>query len=131
MSNEPLPADSSVEEISDYELCSVSAIAEEVLFSLTPEPENRKRMVVEALQKPFYLSKDESMACKEKVRADIEKLDALEERRPGDKVLIANLRNTLEKVLVIETLTSEDCDVRESVAHTARRFKLDWPDPEC
>lgn len=127
LSRDPVPEDSNLEEISDYELASVCAIAEEVLFSITPEPENRLRMHHEDYKKPFYLTKEESDKCKEEIRNDIRNLELLSDFAPGDEGIVMNIKKSMEKVLEIECLTSEDCQIRKSVEENLKLFEIDWP----
>ena len=44
LSRKPVPEESNIEDISDYELASICAIAEEVLYSITPEEERNSRL---------------------------------------------------------------------------------------
>lgn len=119
--------DSDKEEISDYELCSVCAIAEELLFSIIPEPDNRKRMVPVVLQKPFYLTKEESDECKKVIEQDLKRLRKLTDLPIGGDAMVKSCINSFEKVLDQECLTSEDFDTRQSISYNLSMMKIDFP----
>ena len=127
LTNEPPPEDSNLEEISDYELACIIAISEELLFSVTPEPENRLRMHHPDFQRPFYLSKEESDKCKEEIREDLEKLDLLKNLPVGGDRIVESQKKALEAKLEIDRLTSEDCDIRQGIERNLKMFKIDWP----
>jgi len=131
LSRKPLPEDSGMEEISDYELACIIAIAEEVLFSLTPEPENRLRMHDERLQKPFYLTQEESDKAKMALRGDLEELEKMGGNTDVRKnIAIDTAQKLLLNALKIECLTAEDYDVREYVSWHLKRESIPW-DREC
>ena len=96
---------------------SVCAIGEEVLFSLTPEPENRTRMIDAAFQKPFYLSREVSDRIKTAIQADIVELENL------DTSGFTSIQNTYFDIALrslrwgaeIDHLNGEHAAVRESV----------------
>ena len=113
------------QEISDYELASVCAIAEEVLFSLTPEPINRRRMQFPDYQKPFYLSNEESDNEKTKIREYIAFLENLTKEVEEYKArIITHSINYLKEVLEIETLTSEDAKACESTSSNLKQMRI-------
>lgn len=111
------------------ELASMCAIGEEILFTLTPEPQNRKRMLSEAWQKPYYLSMSESDDKKEELRAIRSRLDDLlisyEEDRMKKHLIEAGI-SSLDNVLQIECLTSEDFEVVQSVDYLMSLAKIPW-----
>jgi len=130
LSNSPVPDDSDQVVMNDYELASVCAIAEEVLFSLTPEPDNRKRMHDEEWQKPFYLTPEESDACKDKIREDLERLEAIPDLERGKEIFVTIAKATLQNVMNLDCLNAEDYAVRRGVAYQLRQGGIDWPDPD-
>lgn len=118
------PQDSNTKEISDYELASVCAIAEELLFSITPEPENRKRMHHADFQKPFYISLSEVAAEKQRIREFITKLDALVDLEPSQRQVVQNFILNLEKCLNVEPFTSDDLSQPEKISNTLKAFNI-------
>lgn len=122
LTKQPAPQDSNTKEISDYELASVCAIAEEVLFSITPEPENRKRMHHADLQKPFYISPSEVDAEKQRIREFISKLDALAELEVHQRQGVQNLKKNLEETLDVDPFTSDDLSQPEKAMALLKQF---------
>jgi len=124
----PLPDDSDLEEISDYELACVCAIAEEVLFSLTPEPENRLRMHHPDLQQPFYWTQEQSDHAKEVLNVDLLRLEEMKEGKdPAEIAMIDAGLRAIQNVLELEKLTAEDYWVRKRVAqHMLKIEKFPW-----
>lgn len=57
---------------------SICAIGEELLFSLTPEPKNRLRMLSPNDQLPYYLSQEESDHAKIHIARDIEEIEGID-----------------------------------------------------
>lgn len=114
--------------IHEFELASICAIAEELLFSLMPEPENRKRMHSEHFQKPFYLSMAESDKYKSTIRRSMLKLDHLlgGEATHRDKILLEVARQSLDTALEIKCLTAKDCEVLVGVAQLMKQAKVPW-----
>ena len=110
------------------ELATVCAIGEELLFSLTPEPENRKRMLFESHQKPFYLSKDESDAYKEIIRGELAKLQSLDtEGLDGrQKGSVSAAIDQLEFTLNVDHLTSDDWYGALGANDLLKRGKVPW-----
>ncbi len=130
LSRQPLPEDSKMEEISDYELASVIAIAEEVLFTLTPEPENRKRMHHPDLQKPYYLSMGESDIYKDKIRKYLVKLDEISDGKLSkmQESRIEMARKFINDALAIDCLNADQCRVSEAIAVHMKSVELPWSD---
>lgn len=130
LTKEPLPEDCDLDEISDYELACVCAIAEEVLFSLTPEPDNRLRMHHPDFQQPFYWTKKQSDQAKEILKVDLLRLEEMKEGRDTTQISMidAGLKS-IQKVLEIETLTSEDYGVRKFVSQQLLKIeRFPWDD---
>lgn len=128
LTNKPIPEDSDLEEISDYELACICAIAEEVLFSLTPEPDNRLRMQHPDYQQALYWTNEQSDKAKEVLKADILKLEEYKARKNAAEVSKIDVGiNSIKNVLNIDTLTSEDYFVRRFVAQQLLRLdKFPW-----
>lgn len=126
----PLPEDSELEDISDYELACVCAIAEEVLFSLTPEPENRLRMHHPDFQQPFYWTQEQSDNAKEVLKADLLRLEEMKEGKDSaETTMIDEGLRAIQNVLELEKLTSEDYWVRKGVAQNLLKIeKFPWDD---
>lgn len=116
--------DSNLEEISDYELASICAIAEEVLFSITPEPENRKRMHHVDFQKPFYLSPGDVVAEKQRIREFISKLDGLTALDAHQQRLVDGFKKGLEKALETELFTSDELSKPEKISDMLKQFDI-------
>ncbi len=114
------------------ELASVCAIGEEILFSLTPEPENRKRMQWEPHQQPFYLSMEESDVHKDLIQKDIDKLNKFFEGEISQmqKTMISIALKNLNTLLEIKCLTSEDSLKRKSTIHLMQQAELPWEEKE-
>lgn len=114
--------------IYDAELASMCAIGEEILFTFTPEPENRKRMLWEPWQQPYYLSMKESDTKKEKMRASLLKLAELLEGEHDfqKRIHLQNAQGILKTALEVECLTSEDCEVDQGVAYLMKLAKVPW-----
>lgn len=130
LTKEPLPEDSDLEEISDYELACVCAIAEEVLFSLTPEPENRLRMHHSDFQQPLYWTQEQSDQAKDVLKNDVLRLQEMKEGSDAvqNTMIDAGIR-AIQNALKLKRLTSEDYGVRKGVAqHMLRIEKFPWDD---
>ena len=117
--------------IYDFELASICAIGEELLFSLTPEPENRKRIHYEPWQKPYYLSLKDSDKCKCVLRDDLHRINILLEGELSQiqRVCASSAQRSLIKTLEVECLTSEDSNVRNGVADLMKQAELPWLEP--
>lgn len=126
LSNEPVPDDAEHQPISDHELGSIIAIAEEVLFSLVPEPENRKRMIVPSLQKPFYLTGEEMEQCRSLLQEDIESLQLLHCEKSWQQDYVDGCIKTIREISESDNFTSEDFDRRGGIAQNLQRFGLPW-----
>ena len=123
----PLPEDSDLEEISDYELACMCAIAEEVLFSLTPEPDNRLRMHHPDMQEPFYWTQKQSNEAKAELENDLVQLGRMKEGAdPANAAMIDAAERMIRKTLEIDRLTSEDFGVRRGVATLLKVKCLPW-----
>ena len=121
-----------MEEISDYELASVIAIAEEVLFSLTPEPENRLRMHIEEARKPFYLTQEESDQAKGVLENDLIQLEKMKEGAdPAKGAMINAAEGMIRRTLEIDRLTTKDFMVRAGVAKILGLSSLPWDEEQC
>lgn len=125
LTRQPVEEGSDLEEISDYELAVVCAIAEEVLFSVTPEPENRKRMHDERIQGPFYLSEEAAEVERGKFRAFIAKLDALHDLERHQQGLVDSTKNHLEKNLEVNPFTSDDILRPEATVDLLKRLGVE------
>lgn len=128
LKNEPADEDSDMEEINDYELASVIAIAEEVLFSLTPEPDNRLRMHHPDMQKSYYLDAEECEITKSQIQSDVNRLKSIDVLAPGQDITIGNAVKALEAVLAKSEITRDDANVRFGVAQIMKLSKIDWPE---
>lgn len=127
LKREPLPEDTDLIEISDYELACVCAVAEEVLFSLTPEPANRLRMHHPDMKKPFYWTQEESDQAKEVLENDLAQLDKAKEGVDAAKVAMINAaERMIRTTLGIDRLTSADFRVRAGVAQILGLNSLPW-----
>lgn len=132
LKREPLPEDADLEEISDYELACVCAIAEEVLFSLTPEPTNRSRMHHPDIQKPFYWTQEESDQAKAVLENDLIQLEKMKEGAdPAKGAMINAAEGMIRRTLEIDCLTSEDFMVRAGVAKILGLSSLPWDEEQC
>lgn len=96
---------------------SICAIGEEVLFSLTPEPENRARMLHEDFQKPFYLSSEESEQIKTAIQADILELESVDisSLTHHQNVHVEIAQRALRSIAEIDQLNAEQATVRKNV----------------
>ena len=112
------------------EMASVCAIGEEVLFSLTPEPGNRERMLVESFQQPFYWTQHQSDEAKDVLKNDLLRLEELKDGKDAAHAAMidAGLK-MIQNVVAIDTLTSEDYEVRKGVAQQLLKIeKFPWDD---
>ncbi len=116
-------------EINGFVLASMCAIAEELLFSLTAEPENRNRMQSEALRRPLYLTETEIGVARLSLRIDLERLRELSR---GDldtrqEIGIEIATRQIEWALAQEPITNAELEVQRLVPESLRSAGIDWP----
>jgi hypothetical protein len=130
LSNREPESDEERQPISDHELGSLCAIAEEVLFSILPEPENRKRMVDPAFQQPLYLSRRESGERKKVLRAYLKKLQDINCSEIWKQRSVDGAIDSIQKTLDIDVITSEEFDEAINLDYFFKIRGIEWTPPK-
>ena len=117
------------DEMNGFVLASMCAIAEEVLFSVTPEPDNRQRMSHEAFRRPLYLSDSEIERGRTALDRDLKALSALDrDALSFDQCTQFDIaKRQLEWAINAEPLTNAELEVRSTIADRLREAGIDWP----
>lgn len=118
------------DELNEFVAATLCAIAEELLFSLTPEPDNRKRMQHEAFQGPLYISEAERNQAVSDLESDLLRIDSLlasDKLPPGGSQMLNSFRVALEaKIARSEDLTSEYRADLARMASLANLLGMSW-----